>query len=85
MLYLHHVGVSEDVLSLGNPPRGLQPVVGLDQEVHAVDAHHAQHHEAHGADGEARVLDGVGHGQDARADVALQQVEDCITVAERVK
>ena len=56
-------------------------MVGLDQEVHAVDAHHAQHHETHGADGEAWVLDGVGHGQDARPDVALQQVEDRITVA----
>ena len=83
--YLHHVGVGEDVLSLGEPPDGLEPVVGLDQEVHAVDAHHAQHHEAHGAHRQAGVLHGVGHGQDAGADVALQQVEDCITVAEKVE
>ena len=83
--YLHHVGVGEDVLSLGEPPDGLEPVVGLHEEVHAVDAHHAQHHEAHGAHREARVLHGVGHGQDAGADVAFQQVEDCITVAEKVE
>ena len=79
--YLHHVGVGEDGLALREPADGLEPVVGLDEEVHAVDADHAEEDEADGAHGQAGVLDGVGHGQDASPDVALQQVEDRITVA----
>ena len=83
--YLHHVSVGEDVLSLGEPPDGLQPLVGFHQEVHAVHAYYAQHHEAHRAHRQPGVLHGVGHGQDSGADVAFQQVEDCITVAEKVE
>lgn len=45
------------------------------QHVHAVDGYGADQLQAHDAHQKARVLDGVRHGQDPRADVALQKVD----------
>ena len=49
--------------------------------MHAVDADDAHEDEPDVSDEEAGVLDGVGHGQDAGADVALQQVDYGVYVA----
>jgi hypothetical protein len=46
-------------------------VRALDEDVHARDADEAHDDEAEAADHEAGILDGVGHGQDPRADVAF--------------
>ena len=58
-----------------------QLVGGPDQHVHAVDADDAHEDKSHVAHEKAGVLDGVRHGQDAGADVALQQVDDGVKVS----
>ena len=57
----------------------------LDEGVHARDANDAHDDQADAADQQPRVLDCVRHGQDARPDVAFQEVDNRITVSENNK
>ena len=64
------------------PPAQLLAVVH--QQVHAVDTDDTHHHQANVTNYDATVLDSIGHGQDTCANVALEQVNDDICVADLV-
>ena len=52
------------------------------QHVHAVDGDGADELEADDADQQAGVLHGIRHGQDPRADITLQEVDQRLTAPE---
>lgn len=52
-----------------------------DQNVHAVDAHNGHKWNAYAANKQACILEGVGNGEDASADVAFQQVDQCFEIS----
>ena len=63
----------------------LHLVRGIDQHPHAVDADDGDQGQADDPEDEAGVADGHGQSQDADTDVALQNVNDGLEVAEERK
>ena len=66
-----------DVLPFRKLPRA------SDKHVHAVDADKSHCDQARDPDQHPRVLDGVGHGKNARSDIAFDQVGQCVKSAKR--
>ena len=54
----------------------------MNQHPHAVDTDQRDHGESHAAEDESGVLDSHGQGEDTDADVALQNVDDRLEIAE---